>query len=245
MSYERIIKTQVENIWIRFVFQKFVYRGMDKSDLIFPLDPKKNPFEPYKTEIQKFFNIVDKICDAGHNFKIIETHFGKKYYHDPKKISIWSRRDLNKTGIDFTSIYENAVEYSDCWQGSQLKQNIKSLSEYLLSNANNRICSRTLTKNDIDVIHELNNWVNKRKDSNPIVIHVRRDNDFFEASNQLLPLGTKDLFCQNVMNKICEHKINNHQDIITLLPNETEEFFCSICRPISEQEISKIEIVKG
>lgn len=104
MSYERIIKTQVENIWIRFVFQKFVYRGMDKSDLIFPLDPKKNPFEPYKAEIQKFFHIVDKIC---------------------------------------------------------------------------------------------------------------------------------------------EHKINNHQNIITLLPNETEEFFCSICRPISEQEISKIEIVKG
>jgi hypothetical protein len=216
---------------------------MDKSDLIFPFDPKKNPFEPYKIKIQKFFSIVDEICDAGHTFKIIEVHFGKKYYHDPKNLSVWSRRDLNKTGIDFTSIYKNAAEYADCWQGSQLKQNIKSLSECLLSNAKSEICSRILTKDDTDIIHELNDWVNKRGDSNPIVIHVRRDNDFFETSDQLLPLGTKDLFCQNVMDKIYKQKIDEHQDIISLLPNETEEFCCSICRPISEKEIFRIEIL--
>ena len=216
---------------------------MDKSDLIFPLDPKKNPFELYKTKIQKFFDIVDKICDAGHNFEIMETHFGKKHYHNPKNLSIWSRRDINKTGIDFTSIYKNAVEYSDCWQGSQLKQNIKSLTEYLLSNAKNEICSQILTKKDMEIIQEMNDWVNIHKDSSPIVLHVRRDNDFFETSDQLLPLGTKDLFCQNVMDKIYEQKITELQDIISLLQNENEEFYCSICKPISKKEISKIEML--
>lgn len=216
---------------------------MDKSDLIFPLDPKKNPFEPYKIKIQKFFNIVDNVCDAGHIFKIVETHFGSNCYHDPKNLSIWSRRDLNKTGIDFTSIYKNALEYSDCWQGSQLKQNIKSLSEYLLSNAKNEIYSQILTKNDIEIIQEINDWVNSNRDSKPVVIHLRRDNDFFEIPDRLLPLGTKDLFYKNIMGKIYEQKITELQGIISLLPDENEEFCCSICKPISEKEIFKIEML--
>ena len=46
------------------------------------------------------------------------------------------------------------------------------------------------------------------------------------------------LFSQNVMDKICEQKITELQGIISLLPNENEEFYCSICKPISEAELA-------
>ena len=125
----RLLNELIESYWIDNVDSKCAYRGMDKNDLIFPLDPNFRPFNPVKDLILGFYDALDKLIENGILFNVVETHFGVTYKHDLRNIVRWSRRDINMTGIDFTSNYKEALEYADCWQGSQLKQNIKTISD--------------------------------------------------------------------------------------------------------------------
>jgi len=99
------------------------------NDLVFPLDPNHSPFKHMNQLLLDFFAMLDKLIASKIMFDIVETHFGTTYKHSLTDIIKWSKRDLATCGIDFTSSYQTAREYADCWHGSQLKQNIKTISE--------------------------------------------------------------------------------------------------------------------
>ena len=127
MSISLDVDKLIEDYWNNNVLDKYVYRGMNKHDLVFPFDPMFRPFDEVKETLDNFFKILDKLIINNIAFDVVETHFGNTYVHDLKNIVKWSKRDISVPGIDFTSSYKEAQEYSDCWQGSQLKQNIKTI----------------------------------------------------------------------------------------------------------------------
>lgn len=184
------IKDKIRGIWKERVTGRFVYRGMDKADLVFPLNPENRPFEQNKGMILSFFNIVEEILDTGHTFEVVEEHFGNRCVHDPRNLVKWSRRDLELKGIDFTSNYNSAREYSDCWQGSQLKQNIKSMSAHLLK-------SRKVAPEKLGVVHAISEWVNTPRPSKPVVLHVRLDLDVFDVPSKP-PEESREFYCRLV-----------------------------------------------
>ncbi len=94
------------------------------------------------------------------------------------------------------------MEYSDCWQGSQLKQNIRSLSSFLRAKRDHRSLAFDITPSDWDRVNEIYDWVNSPAPSNPVVLHVRRDVDVFGEDDVCLPLGPEKKFVERVMAKI-------------------------------------------
>ncbi len=231
----------VENYWEDHINAKCVYRGMDRNDLIFPFNPKLRPFETVSNLINSFFSTLNKLMQNGILFDIVETHFGISYKHSLQNIVSWSIRDISTIGIDFTSNYQAALEYADCWQGSQLKQNVKTISEYLISNRTRLKLSSILSEIELADIDKAKNWVNSRRNSKPIIIHLKRSFNGFKESDKFLPLGTKEQFKTKMQKYLTSLEYIEVNNIISLLSKEVDEFCCSIIKPIDMADILHIE----
>jgi len=231
---------KIHAIWESRVQNKFVYRGMDRGDLIFPLNPAQKPFESNKSLILNFFTIIDEILETGLEFEIIEDHFGNKCFHNPRNLVKWSRRDLEIDGIDCTSLYQSAKEYSDCWQGSQLKQNLKSLTSYILEHMTTPQIKEVLTSKKLEIINEVETWLNVHRKPQPVILHISREIDIFHKTEKIKPLGSKQKFTESILENMASNKIKQ-EELEKHFNPETEEFYCSICRPLTEKDIYKIE----
>jgi hypothetical protein len=209
------LKTESENKitqpWLTQVDSKYVYRGMNATDLQFPLDPAKRPFQTVLPLLSAFLDIIDALIAKGVVFDVVETHFGNTCIHGLRNIVKWTRRDLSTQGIHFTSKYQSAREYSDCWQGSQLKQNIKFISEYLLQKKDSPEFTNDLKETDWKIIHKTFQWVmTVHPNSAPIVLWVQRDKDVFKETPDPLPIAS-------------------------------EEYYCSLLKPLEKDQIDRIE----
>ena len=231
----------IERLWNEEVNQKFVYRGMDENDLNFPLNPNNDPYSEYKELIINFLDLLDKLLNEGLQFIVIENHFGKKYTHDPKNLSSWSRRDINRKEIDFTSHYQSAKEYSDCWQGSQLKQNLKSIANHFLSNFKSISTAYNIKNYEWEFVKEINAWLNVQRKPKPIIIHLKRNCDLFKRSSRLLPLGSRISFEKVIYDKYSKVNEFSYEFLYSMLPNADKEFYCSVDKPLLEKDIYKIE----
>ena len=218
-------------IWESRVKGKFLYRGMSSLDLIFPLDPSRSLFQDQKNMILDFFNTVEKMVSNGNSIEVTETHFGNTCVHDINNIIKWTRRDLDTSGIDFTSKYQSGVEYSDCWQGSQLKQNIKTISDNILRSKN----VYNLSSEDIIIIEKTSEWVNTpRHGHKPVVLWISRELDIFKESHKPQYVGSFDYF-KNQFTTL------NPEVYINKLPKEGNEFYCTLSKSLEKENVYRIE----
>ena len=214
---------------------------MNAADL--PLDPLKHPFQTELPMLLSFLDVIDRLISNGLAFDVIETHFGNTCVHDLRNIVKWTRRDLSRQEIDFTSKYQSAREYSDCWQGSQLKQNFKYISTHILERKQSSEFADILRSTDLTIIEQVYHWLTITRDNSaPIVIWVQRSLDFFKESQQLLPLGSFQTFLTNFRSSFDISDIHSETlDHSTYLPDDSSEFYCSLTQPLDIRYITKTE----
>lgn len=118
-------------VWSQRVDTLYLYRGMSTTDLTDPLDPRRSMLSTALPMIDEFLCVLQRLVDKGFAFAVVEKHWGKTYRHDLSNIVAWSKNDLRNPRIDFTSSYQSAREYADNWQASQIKQNLKHITDHL------------------------------------------------------------------------------------------------------------------
>jgi len=158
-----------------------------------------------------------------------------------KDIIDWSRRDLDDGGIDFASSYEDGCGYSDNWQGSQLKQNFKYITDSLPEKSSDPILASHITDQEWAIISELNSWLSKDgNDQARVVLWVARDQSVFDDCSSCLPLGSWATFSRNMVVGIEEKQMPlTIESARSLLP--THEFSSRIRRQLPVSEVAKIE----
>ncbi len=103
-------KRDLEILWHEGVNNKYLYRGMAAHDVKDPLDPGYDPFSEVQAHFLQLIEVLERVLAAGFEFTVYEDHSGLSF--DLKDIVVWSRRDLENGGLDFTSSYESACGYS-------------------------------------------------------------------------------------------------------------------------------------
>ena len=157
------MSTQVEAIllkhWHEEVQGRFLYRGMSRKDVTDPLDPTFDPFAPIRESLFRLMGILQKLLDAGFEFAVHEDYSG--YSFPLQHILDWTRNDLGPRGIDFTPKHEDASGYAQNFQGSQLKQNFRFITDRLPDSADQQLVRRTMTAADWGVVSEVGEWVSR------------------------------------------------------------------------------------
>ena len=235
----------LHHIWEERVNSNYMFRGMSEKDLDFPLNPKRNPFTEMVPKISEFLNILQRAVDSGFRFKLVEEHWGKSYEHDLKNIVTWSRRDLVDGGLDFTASYQAAREYADNWQGSQLKQNLKYITNHLPEHRDNALLVTVLDEKDWKLLHEVKQWVIKELPNNQgMVLWVRRSCPVFEPIDSCPFVGTFDSFRKYILTKLeSKDEYSNIDHVIQTLPTGSEEkqLWIRLQKPLLQKHVEKIE----
>lgn len=232
-------KKQVEAIWREQVAGKHMFHGMGAHDLADPLDPAKDPFADIRPHLFQLIQALEAALEAGFEFTVHEDHSGMSF--TLKDIVEWSRRDLEDGGIDFTASYEDGCGYSGNWQGSQLKQNFKYITDSLPERADDPILASCITGQEWAIVAELNEWLSKDGDDHMrVVLWVTRDNPVFDDCTGCLPLGSLETFSRNMTAQIAEKLLPLTVDsVASLLP--THGFSYRIKRPLLLKDAAKIE----
>jgi hypothetical protein len=238
----------LHHTWEKRVNSRYMFRGMSRKDLTFPLDPKGNPFAEAASKISEFLDMLLRVVDAGFRFKVVEQHWGQAYEHDLRDIVTWSKRDLANGGLDFTAHYQAAREYADNWQGSQLKQNLKYVTNHLPECVDNALLATIFNEEDWNLLHEVKQWISEESLNNRgIVLWVRRSCPVFEPTDSFPFVGTFDSFQKYILKKV---KANDGYStvghIIQTLPTESEDkkLWIRLQKPLLEEHVEKIEEIR-
>lgn len=240
MDSDHIIRT----IWEERINSQYIYRGMSVMDLKDPLDPGDNPHKDVLPQLYEFLTILEKIVNAGFLFKVIERHGNMTYEHDLRDIIVWTRRDLSNASIDFTSSYRAAGEYADCWQGSQLKQNLKYITDHLLQKRDHTILNTIMTDDAWTLFGEIVQWVSyESPDHKGIVLWISRTSSVFDSNRKCLLLGSFESFKNNILTEMEKMDFEiNRQTVQKILPSGSEEFYFRLTEPLSLKAVDKIDV---
>jgi len=241
----------LRKVWKQRVEDKHVFRGMSAKDVRDPLDPSFDPFEPIQEELRRLVGMLESLVAAGLDFPVREEHFGREYVNPLLHILAWTKNDLTNRGIDFTSSYYDACSYADCWQGSQLKQNFKCITEHLLGmRGGNPVLQATIREEDWSVVSAVNAWVSAASpEHRRVALWVRRCCSAFDAHSKradfiVLPVGSFDSFSGAVQDALKERNLSlTDKTVRELLPKEEDGFTVRIHRPLKSQEIEKVDEV--
>ena|GEM_PF-1606009 len=232
-------------LWREKVESEFVFRGMSAKDLRDPLDPSIDPFRPVKPRLFELIEVLERLVGAGLRFDVREEHFGQKYVSDLGVILLWTRRDLNNSGIDFTSSYCDACEYADCYQGSQLKENFKYITDHLPSRESDPVVQAHMTEREWSLVSEINNWISEESTGHrSIVVWVRRSCPAFDRDPRCLPVGSFDFFSSKILDALKDRGLPCTRDTANqVLPKEDDGFTVRLCRALNKEDIERIEEV--
>jgi len=218
---------------------------MRLEDLSDPLDPAADPFQPIRPKLSTLIAVLRQQVARGFRFTVYEDYSSLSF--DLKDILNWSKRDLDDPGIDFTSSHHSATGYAHNYHGSQLKQNLKYITDHLPAFRKDPVLAAGMTAEDWRIVDEVNKWISgSGTPCIKIVIWVRRPCPAFEVQGGCLPVGSFDYFIRRVMAVIERNGLSLTQAAIEMVvPPESREFYVRAQRPILRAEIEKIEEVRS
>jgi hypothetical protein len=231
---------EMKALWQERVASKYLYRGMSTCDLKDPLDPKTDPFQEVRPQLFRLIEALERALAKGFTFTVHEDYSNLSF--DLKDILKWSRRDLENAGLDFTSSYKSASGYSRNYQGSQLKQNFKYITDHLTKRIENSSPLLDMTEEDQAATSLINIWLSENKNGGSrVVIWVRRS-ALTLGANQCLPLGSLQAFSRSIMTQLKDKQLPMTQESAkSVLPNESEEFHYRLREPLSLRDVERIE----
>ncbi len=241
-SLERFLLMQ----WRDRVDGDHLYRGMGAHDLTDPLDPAHDPFGEIRDGLERLLVILQGLLDRGFQFTVYEDYSGLSF--DLADIVTWTRADLRRPGIDFTSSHEDARGYARNFQGSQLKQNFRYITDHLPERRGDALLQACMTDDDWGLTREINDWVSRTcKQHRRIVIWVRRSCPVFETDgDDGFPLGTFDHFRARVLARLAVRGLSQTvESARSVLPAATGGFCHRLTRPLRRGDIERIENVPG
>jgi len=229
--------------WQSRIDSKFLYRGMSARDLVDPLDPETDPFSPIRPPLLTLIERLYLLLDAGFEFTVHEDHSG--YDFSLRDILNWTAGDLANPGLDFTSSHEGACGYGRNFQGSQLRQNFKYITEHLPERQNDPHVRQLWTNEDWQTVGTVHRWVaNESIEHQQIVLWVRRSHPAFESEREDGILrGSCDFFRQRTIAILEQrHLPYTIEAITTVLPPADYQFDVRMKHPLPLADIERIEI---
>ena len=232
---------QLEELWKERVETQFLYHGMSKRDLTDPLDPGKDPFAEKHSQLFKLIKVLQQALAKGFQFKVHEGYSGMSFRLSD--ILNWSKRDLKDKGIDFTSSPEDGLGYSLNYQGSQLKQNFKYITDNLPGRKNDEFLASCMTEHCWSVVAELNSWLREGEDDKKrVIVQVSCSAPIFDNCHGSLPIGSLKVFSRNIIDTLNKKKHPlTIETAVGLLPGG--DFCYRIEQPLHLDEFVKIKEV--
>ena len=229
------------NLWKERVDEDFIYRGMGLYDLQKGLDPKNDPFSEIRPKLFDLINVLEKAMSKGFNFTVHEDYSSMSFTLN--NIIAWSRRDLKNPGLDFTSLHESACGYSKNYNGSQLKQNFKYMTDHLPEKADDPILKSEMKEKDWNIVSAINSWlVNGKGSNNRVIVWIKRSHPAFDVNRRCLPLGSLPVFKENIIREIEKKGLPVTIDsAISVLPKKSNEFYYRLTVKIPTTDIARIE----
>jgi hypothetical protein len=231
------INDYLRNIWIEKVDSSFMYRGMSSRAITDPIKYNLDPFKGIKSKLLEILRILKALSAAGCQFKIVERHGDREWQHDLGNIVDWSIRDLNEPGLDFISERYDAMTYADNFQGSQLRQNMKYITENL----------DIPDKRAKALITELKESILRSDPGHEgVVLWVKRSNKVFDnCKTSSLCLGSFEYFSEKVLLRLKEKGMLVAMDSIEqVIALEVPKFCCRVVKDLYLKDIYKIEKTK-
>ena len=235
----RALEQTLEGLWEERVAGQHLFHGIGNHDVTDPLDPEQDPFAEVRPQLHRLIEVLGRALTAGFRFTVYEDYSRMSF--DLKDILEWSRRDLEDGGIDFTSSYQDACGYSKNWQGSQLKQNFRYITDHLPDRRDDAALAPFLTESDWKIVAELNAWISTGgSDHTRVVLWVSRAASVFDNRTGCLPLGSFQVFSRNVLAQMRrEDRPLVASFAIDVLP--AEPFCYRIRQPLSLDGCDRIE----
>ena len=239
------IESKLYKTWQDKVDNQYIYRGMSSVNLGDYLSPDNDPYEGWYKEIHIFYDVMQHLIDSGLEFDLKEEHFGNICYHKLSNIIKWSKRDLKDDGIDFTTDFNGAKEYSDCYQGSQMKQNINTIINHLLQNKSDKIIKNNLKASNWKLIQEIKDKLLKSNiEHQSIVLCIKRSLPIFVHSNYPLLLGSFENFKENLYQEIKRLNQSISPEIIDNIVKDNDVVFDFRLRSkLPKSDIEKIVVI--
>jgi hypothetical protein len=229
-------------LWQETVDSRYLYRGMSSKDLTDPLDPALDPLQPIRAKMSRLLALLEDPVKSGFQFTVYEDYSGLSF--DLRDIIAWSKGDLEHPGIDFTSTHESACGYAQNYQGSQLKQNFKYITEHLPGRADDPLLKARMTEEDWRTVTEINAWVSRQSpEHRRVVIWVRRSCPVFESeADEGFVFGSFVHFRAQVLARMNARGLARRiESVEQVLPQESGEFLVRLTRPLYRNDIEMIE----
>jgi hypothetical protein len=231
-------------LWEETVHSRYLFRGMSAKDLTDPLDPSFDPIAPVRGKLRRLLEMLGGLLASGFEFTVHEDYSGLSF--DLRDIVAWTKGDLDHPGIDFTSSYESACGYAQNFQGSQVKQNFRYITDHLPQRADDPLLKARMTADDWRLVSEINAWASDESPAHKrIVLWVRRSCPAFESDTEKGPvLGSFEHFCARVLRRMdaqgLPHEIGSVEQVLS---QESREFLVRLRRPLYLKDVEKIEEV--
>lgn len=230
----------IETAWRDHAASQYVYRGMGMGDLSDPIDPAGNPHASVLPLVRKCLDVLQRVVDSGFEFTVVETHWEQSWTHALKNIVAWSRNSLDHPRIDFISAHQAAREYSDNWQGSQLKQNMKYITEHLPEYKDDPVLRQALGLQDWLTLERVNRWVsNEQARHIGVVLWLRRSHPALRSKCKCAPIGTLIDFHSRMIAELGRRGLpHDEASVSSLLP---QTFDAYLVEPLWQKDIDRIE----
>ena len=163
------------NYWKKYVDSTYLYRVVSEEYLSDikknGFDHKDDPFDRYKKDIFRLFDICLKLYKKGF---IMMRWWGRPV--DQAHVIKCTANDLNKPFIDFTPNFGSAIKEYLRLKGGALVNTVLIFTEELLMK------KPPLTSSEIKLIKKLNNWSRKKFSYNNKVVVIRASSKSFETA---------------------------------------------------------------
>lgn len=229
--------------WHFRVHSQYFYRGMSAKDLVDPLDPGSDPFALIQPALLQLIERLYTLLNADFEFIVHEDHSG--YDFTLRDIVNWTSRDLANPGVDFTSSHEGACGYVQNFQGSQLKQNFKYITDHLPERYDDPLVQQLWTAEDQQIVYVVNRWISDESPAHQrVVIWVPRSHPSFESERQDCILrGSYEFFLQKVTEVLAQqHLPYTEEALAVVLPAADQHFDVRMTHPLPLSDIARVEI---
>lgn len=165
-----------KSLWIKHIHNTHLYRVVSSehldSILTQGLRHDKNPFTSKVPDIEALFELVLKLKKKG----FIMMRWWDEAVDQERVIQV-TRKDLEKSYIDFTSSLQEAKEYYKPLSGGALVQTVLMFTEELLLK---RI---PLTQEELPLVKNLNAWAKKKSSYKNVILKIRGSSRSLESAH--------------------------------------------------------------
>jgi hypothetical protein len=154
-----------------------------------------------------------------------------------------------RTRQHFTSSHASAEGYVQNYQGSQLKQNLRYITQHLpRGRADPAVCAY-FSPSDWAIIAEVHDWVVQVRQHKRAIIWVRRASPVFDSAGDALLVGSCRRFVDRALAQLAHRGTDGLPVACDVLANEVpaepEEFCVRLTAPLSLCEASKVEVLES